>query len=147
MERINNDQNDQIIEKLREQNEEYLNGWKRAKADLVNFQNDTAKERIGWAKFATAGSLSRLLPALDTLYAAADHAPELADTVKKFEEYLKGEDMTEIECDGKYDPLLHEVIGMEKVEGAEHGSIIKVAQRGYRLHDQVLRPAKVIVAE
>ncbi len=138
---------DTTIEELKKQADEYLNGWKRAKADLVNFQNDTAKERIGWAKFATAGSLMRLLPALDTLYAAHEHFPELAETVKKFEEYLRGEDMTEIGCQEKYDPLLHEVIGMEKVEGAEHGTIIKVAQRGYRLHDQVLRPAKVIVAE
>jgi Molecular chaperone GrpE (heat shock protein) len=147
MEPTNTDPKDQTIEKLREQNEEYLNGWKRAKADLINFQNDAAKERIGWAKFATAGSLLRLLPALDTLYAAHEHFPEFAETVKKFEEYLKGEDMIEIECDGKYDPLLHEVIGMEKQEGAEPGTIIKVAQRGYKLHDQVLRPAKVIVAE
>ena len=147
MEQIDNDQKDQTIEELKKQNEEYLNGWKRAKADLVNMQNDTAKERIGWAKFATAGSLQRLLPTLDTLYAAFEHFPELAETVKKFEEYLKGEDMTEIGCQGKYDPLLHEVIGTEKVEGAEHGSIVKIAQRGYKLHDQVLRPAKVIVVE
>ena len=141
------DPKDQTIEKLREQNEEYLNGWKRAKADLVNFQNDTAKERIGWAKFATAGALQRLLPALDTLYAAYEHFPELAETVKKFEEYLKGEDLSDIGCGGEYDPLVHEVIGMEKKEGAASGMIIKIAQRGYKLHDQVLRPAKVIVAE
>ena len=147
MDPTNNDPKDETIEELKKQADEYLNGWKRAKADLINFQNDAAKERIGWAKFAAAGTLQRLLPALDTLYAAHEHFPELAETVKKFEEYLKGEDMTEIDCQGKYDPLLHEVIGLEKTDGAEHGSIIKVAQRGYRLHDQVLRPAKVIVAE
>ena len=62
---------DQTIEELKKQADEYLNGWKRAKADLVNFQNDTAKERIGWARFASAGTLQRLLPTLDTLYAAA----------------------------------------------------------------------------
>jgi len=138
---------DQTIDELKKQNEEYLSGWKRAKADLINFQNDAAKERIGWAKFAAAGTLQRLLPALDTLYAAFEHAPELGEVVKKFEEYLKGEDMAEIECQGKYDPLLHEVIGMEKKDGAEQGTIVKVAQRGYKLHDQVLRPAKVIVSE
>jgi molecular chaperone GrpE len=147
MEENNIDPKDQAIEELKKQNEEYLNGWKRAKADLINFQNDAAKERISWAKFAAAGTLQGLLPALDTLYAAHEHFPELVETVKKFEEYLKGEDVSEIECQEKYDPLLHEVIGMEKKDGAESGTIIKVAQRGYKLHDQVLRPAKVIVAE
>jgi molecular chaperone GrpE len=147
MDQTDIDPKDQIIEELTKQNEEYLNGWKRAKADLANFQNDTAKERINWAKFASSGTLQRLLPALDTLYAAAEHEPTLADTVKKFEEYLRGEDMTEIDCRGKYDPSIHEVIGMEKKEGAEAGLITVVAQRGYKLHDQVLRPAKVIVAE
>jgi molecular chaperone GrpE len=148
MEQTNDEQKiDTTVEELKKQADEYLNGWKRAKADLTNFQNDAAKERINWAKFASAGTLQRLLPALDTLYAAAEHAPELGDTVKKFEEYLRGEDMAEIDCQGKYDPAVHEVISMEKNEGAESGSIVKVAQRGYKLHDQVLRPAKVIVAE
>ncbi len=147
MEQNDTDPKGQAIDELKKQNEEYLNGWKRAKADLVNLQNDIAKERIEWAKFASSRTLMRLLPALDTLHAAAEHATELADTVKKFEEYLKGEGVTEISCEGKYDPLLHEVIGMEKTEGAEHGTIVKVAQRGYKLHEQVLRPAKVIVAE
>jgi molecular chaperone GrpE len=147
MEENNIDSKDQIIEDLTKQNDEYLNGWKRAKADLVNLQNDTAKERIEWAKFASSRTLLRLLPAMDTLYAAADHAPELADTVKKFEEYLKGESVIEISCEGKYDPAVHEVISMEKKDGIESGTITTVAQRGYKLHDQVLRPAKVIVAE
>jgi len=146
MEQTENDPKDQTIEELKKQSEDNLNGWKRAKADLVNLQNDVARERIEWAKFAAARTLLRLLPALDTLYAALEHAPELADTVKKFQEYLNGENVLEIDCSGKYDPNVHEVIGMEKAEGAEHGMILKVAQRGYKLHDQVLRPAKVIIA-
>ncbi len=138
---------DSSLEELKKQNDEYLNGWKRAKADLVNLQNDTAKERIEWAKYAAARTLMRLLPAIDTLDAAVEHTPELADTAKKFIEYLKGENVIEIDCTGKFDPMLHEVISMEKNEGVEHGAITKVVQRGYKLHDQVLRPAKVIIAE
>ena len=147
MDQTDIDPKDQTIEELKKQSDEYLNGWKRAKADLANFQNDTTKERINWAKFASAGTLQRLLPALDTLYAAADHEPALGNTVKKFEEYLKGESVVEIDCVGKYDPSVHEVISMEKRDGVESGTIVTVAQRGYKLHDQVLRPAKVIVAE
>jgi molecular chaperone GrpE len=143
----NTDEQKETIEELKKLADDNLNGWKRAKADLVNLQNDTARERIEWARFASAGTLNRLLPALDTLYAALAHNPDLSDTVKKFEEYLKGESVVEIDCMGKYDPLVHEVIGMEKSDGAESGAIITVAQRGYKLHDKVLRPAKVFVAE
>jgi len=139
--------NDTTIEELKKQAEDNLNGWKRAKADLINFQNDTSKERIEWTKYAAARAIMRLLPALDTLYAAAAHVPELGDTVKKFEEYLKGESVEEINCEGKYNPSVHEVISMEKKEGAESGAITTIVQRGYKLHEQVLRPAKVIVAE
>jgi molecular chaperone GrpE len=135
------------IDELKKQCEEYLTGWKRAKADLINLQKDTDKERDEWAKYASARTLQRLLPALDALYAAVPHAPDLADTVKKFEEFLKGENVIEINCVGKFDPMFHEVIHMEKGEGAEHGSIMSVAQRGYVMHERVLRPAKVIVAE
>lgn len=147
MEQTEKDEQQGTIDELRKQNDEYLNGWKRAKADLVNLQNDTARERIDWARFASAGTLNRLLPSLDTLYAALEHYPELAETVKKFEEYLKGENVTEIDCVGNYDPAVHEVIGMEKKDQADAGAIVKVVQRGYKLHDKVLRPAKVIIAE
>ncbi len=147
MEEINNNQQEPIIEELKKQAEENLNGWKRCKADLINLQNDTARERIEWAKFAAAGSLQRLLPAIDTLAAAAAHLPELNDTVRKFEEYLKGEGITEVEAVGIYNPSLHEVISKEKKEGAEADVITTVVQKGYRLHDKLLRPAKVIIAE
>ncbi len=135
------------IEELKKQCDEYLTGWKRAKADLINLQKDQAKERIEWAQYATARSLIRLLPAIDTLYAAAAHSPDLGDTVRKFEEYLKGENVMEVECVGKYDPSVHEVVGKEKHEGIEADDIVTVVQKGYKLHEHVLRPAKVIIAE
>jgi molecular chaperone GrpE len=147
MESTDNQKIELKIEELQKQNDEYLNGWKRAKADLVNLQNDMARERIEWAQFASAKTLSRLLPAIDTLEAAAVHNPELADTVRKFEEYLKGEGIAEIDCAGKYDPVKHEVVSMEKREGEEHGTIVGAAQKGYTLHEKILRPAKVIIAE
>jgi molecular chaperone GrpE len=135
------------IEEIKKQAEEYLNGWKRAKADLVNLQNDIARERAEWAKFAASRTLERLLPCIDTLDAAAAHAPELADVARKFSDCLKNEGVTEIPVEGKYDHAVHEVIGREKRERVEPDTIIIVAQKGYMLHDRVLRPAKVIIAE
>jgi len=147
MEQIDIDPKDQTIEELKKQAEENLNGWKRAKADLVNLQNDMAREREQWARFAASRTLERLLPAIDTLEAAAKHAPELADVLKKFADYLRSEGVTEIKAEGKYDHAVHEVIGREKREGIEPDAVVVVAQKGYMLHDKVLRPAKVIIAE
>ncbi len=134
-------------EELQKQCEEYLNGWKRAKADLMNLQREHERDRKEWAEYATAKTLQRLLPAIDALAAAAVHAPELGDTARKFADFLREEGVTEISAEGKYDPANHEVIAREKKEGVEADTVTTVAQKGYRLHDRVLRPAKVIIAE
>ena len=127
--------------------DEYLAGWKRAKADLVNLQNEIAREKSEWVQFSTARCLDRLLPVADTLRVAAGHDPSLVDVVRKLDDFLAGEGVAPIEAEGKYDPALHEVVGREKQEETESGTILTVAQVGYKLHDKILRPAKVIVAE
>ena len=60
---------------------------------------------------------------------------------------LASEGLEEIDADGAFDPHVHEALLAQPVEGAEPGSIVQVVQRGYRLGDAVLRPARVIVAE
>jgi molecular chaperone GrpE len=138
---------EQLLEESRKQGEEYLDGWKRAKADLANLQKDMAREKAEWMLFASSRCLERLLPAIDALEAAAGQDPKFAQLAAKFADYLKGEGVTEIPAQGRYDHSLHEVIGREKREGSEPDAIVIVAQKGYLLHDRVLRTAKVIVAE
>ena len=53
----------------------------------------------------------------------------------------------EIETDGAFDPHVHEALLAQPVEDAEPGSVVQVLQKGYRLGDRVLRPARVVVAE
>jgi molecular chaperone GrpE len=55
--------------------------------------------------------------------------------------------LAEIETDGAFDPHVHEALLAQPVEGAEPGSVVEVLQKGYRLGDRVLRPARVVVAE
>lgn len=147
MENIDNPQSDQTIEELQKLADDNLNGWKRCKADLVNYQNEVAKERGELARYGSARILERFLPFADTLSAAASHDESFNDIVRKFDECLKNEGLIEIPAEGKYDPSVHEVIGKEKREGAEADTIVIVAQKGYKLHDKVLRPARVIIAE
>ena len=55
--------------------------------------------------------------------------------------------LTEIDTEGAFDPHVHEALLAQPAEGAEEGSVLQVLQKGYRLGDKVIRPARVIVAE
>lgn len=147
MENTDDKKPDGLLEEAKRQAEEYLNGWKRAKADLANMQKDLAREKAECAEYSAARTLERLLPSIDALNAASEHHPELADLQRKFADYLKNEGVTEIPAEGKYDHAVHEVIGREKGEGVEPDIIIQVAQKGYMFHERVLRTSKVIIAE
>ena len=60
---------------------------------------------------------------------------------------LEKEGLVEIETDGPFDPHVHEAVLAQPREDAESGAVVDVLQRGYRLGDKVVRPARVIVAE
>jgi len=60
---------------------------------------------------------------------------------------LEKEGLAEIETEGGFDPHVHEALLTQPGNGADSGSVLEVVQRGYRLGDKVVRPARVIVAE
>ena len=60
---------------------------------------------------------------------------------------LASEGVEEIPAEGMFDPHVHEALLVQPAEGIEAGTIVQVVQRGYKLGDAVLRPARVIVAE
>jgi molecular chaperone GrpE len=60
---------------------------------------------------------------------------------------LASEGVEEIPADGPFDPHVHEALMATPVEGVEPGDVVQVVQRGYRIGDAVLRPARVVVAE
>jgi molecular chaperone GrpE len=60
---------------------------------------------------------------------------------------LEKEGLVEIEASGAFDPHVHEALLSQPRDGAEPGSVVEVLQRGYRIGDRVIRPARVIVAE
>ncbi len=60
-------------------------------------------------------------------------------------ELLAKEGLAEIETDGRFDPHVHEAL-LSQPSDADEGSVIEVVQKGYRLGDKVLRPARVVVA-
>lgn len=148
--------------KIKTQSDEYLAGWKRAKADLVNYQKQAERERADWFLFANAGCVKAFLPVLDSLDQAVErHSAHregtdvqdgLAHGIAKIRDQmldvLRQMGVEQIITVGEpVNAEFHEAIGIEKSDRHAPGIIVKEVQRGYIMHGKVLRVAKVIVAE
>ena len=128
----------------------------RLAADFDNYRKRVAREQVEWTSRANERLLNELLPVLDdlerALEAAAQHEEaKLEEGVRLVHRSLLGlverHGLSEIEAEGAFDPHVHEALLAQPGEGAEQGAVLQVLQKGYRLGDKVLRPARVIVAE
>ena len=128
----------------------------RLAADFDNYRKRVAREHAELTARANERLVNELLPVLDDLERALEAAAEHEEA--KLEEgvqlvhrslasLLERHGLTEIETEGAFDPHVHEALLAQPAEGAEEGSVLQVLQKGYRLGDKVLRPARVIVAE
>jgi molecular chaperone GrpE len=141
---------DDLRSALEERDAQYL----RLAADFENFRRRSAQESIDRARYASEAAAVALLPVLDNLQRAIQHAPEgdpMVDGVRmvarQFEDALRSVGVTPIDAEGQpFDPALHEAIGGEESPDVERDTVAAVLQPGYRLHDRVLRPALVRVA-
>jgi molecular chaperone GrpE len=128
----------------------------RLAADFDNYRKRVAREQVEWTSRANERLLNELLPVLDdlerALEAAAEHEEaKLEEGVRLVHRSLLGlverHGLSEIKAEGAFDPHVHEALLAQPGEGAEQGAVLQVLQKGYRLGDKVLRPARVIVAE
>ena len=128
----------------------------RLAADFDNYRKRTAREHAELTQRANERLLNELLPVLDdlerALEAAAEHEEaKLEEGVRlvhrQLADTLRREGLEEVPTDGMFDPHVHEALLAQPVEGRESGEIVDVVQKGYRLGDRVLRPARVVVAE
>lgn len=139
------------------QAEEHLNGWKRAKADYVNFKNDQEKRSKELAQFASMSTLLGYLPIVDNFRMAFEHLPkelESSEWVKgiqliytQMREMLKTMGVEEYTATvgSAFDPAEHQAVGQEQREDIEDDAISQEVGSGYRFHGKVIVPAKVIV--
>jgi molecular chaperone GrpE len=125
-------------------------------AEFENYRKRAARDQERLVAHAHERLVRELLPILDDLeraLEAADRQEEatLVEGVRLVEKSLRKalvkEGLAEISTDGPFDPHVHEALLTRSDEGAEAGSVLEVVQRGYRLGDKVVRPARVIVAE
>ena len=146
------------MERLQKLNEEYLGGWKRAKADYINFKREAEKEKMQIVQFANAALLLELMPIVDNIKTALKHVPEenkKFEWVKGFEHILKqflgvmkNMGVEQIPATGeKFDPEKHEAVSKGKKEGVEQGIVLEEIATGYTLQGKVIKHSKVKVSE
>src|SRR3989344_43532 len=139
----------------RKKAEEYLAGWQRAKADFINSRKDEEKEREAMVRFANKKLLYELLSVKDSMEMALERAEEidksfaggLNQILSLLSQIMRGCGVSETEALGqRFNPEEHESMEEEEVSEAEKDQVIlEVVQKGYKIHDRVLRPAKVKV--
>ena len=129
----------------------------RGAADFENAKKRLMRERDEFAKFSQESLLKDILPVLDNFERALSHAGEVKDPAaknlvagiqmvfKQFSENLKSHGLVRLKTVGeKFDPHQHEAVGFVH-EAGEEDQIVDEAEAGYKLHDRLLRAAKVRV--
>jgi molecular chaperone GrpE len=133
----------------------YLDNWRRAEADFENYRKRIEQERADTAKFAGMPLILNILPVLDDLDRALKAMPDkLAHLTwtdgirlihRKLQAALEAQGVSEIKALGEnFDPSVHEAVGQT---AGEEGKVVEEAQKGYKLHGRVIRPAYVILGK
>jgi molecular chaperone GrpE len=135
--------------------QKYLDNWRRAEADFQNYKRRAEQERDDSRRFAGISLISNLLPIVDDLerafgsldggLAGLTWLDGLRLIYRKLVMLLENAGVKPIEANGQpFDPRYHEAVA--HIEG-EDGKVLSEVQRGYMLHDRVLRPAMVVVGK
>jgi molecular chaperone GrpE len=142
------------VDALQADRDRLFDRLQRLAAEFDNFRKRSAREQAAFAGRANERIVKELIPILDDLGRALEAASQHEEA--KLEEgvrlvhraladLLTKEGLAEIATEGRFDPHVHEALLSQPSE-AEEGSVIEVVQKGYKLGDKVLRPARVVVA-
>lgn len=141
------------LETIKKEREEFLAGWQRSQADLINYQKEEIQRLKDYSSMVLEAWLQKLFPVIDNFELAKKHlTPEqLQDpsiqgillTQKQLVDLLRAQGIIEYSYLGKiYDPLECEVI-QEVEQEDEPGTVIEEIQKGYKTNNKIIRPAKV----
>lgn len=143
----------QTLAEERAKAEANLAGWQRAQADFINYRRRSEQEKEETSKFANSLLMFSLLPILDDLERAFASVPPKLDKLgwvdgirlieRKLRSTLGAQGLSLIKAiDEPFDPNLHEAVRQDK---GKEGIVVEELQRGYKFHDRVIRPSKVVV--
>lgn len=143
------------LEQLKKERDEYLNGWKRAKADLINSQKEEARRLEDVIKYANAGLIKELITVLDSFDLAISVMEkdgkgekgiymiksQLEDTLKR-----AGVEKINVAAGNPFDANFQEAVA-EAESDQPSNTIVDVVEQGYTLNGRVIRPARVRIAK
>ena len=147
---------------LKAERDQYYQRWVRAQADLENLRRRTSKEQLDASRYRSLDLARDLLPVRDNLEralaaagdgeAASEATQTLLDGLRmvlgQMDTVFAAHSIVPIETDGQsFDADRHEAISMQPSEDAESMAILQEVEKGYQLHDRVVRPSKVVVAK
>lgn len=148
------------IEELENQNVELKDKYMRAMAETENIRKRAAKEKIDIIKRANKDLLLSLLNFMDNFeraIKAGENNPDIQNSEyykgielihKQFIDFIHDNGVEEIDClGGEFDPNMHEALTMVEIPDCENEKIVEVYAKGYKLNDELLRTAKVIVGK
>ncbi len=139
---------------LREENQQMKDRLLRTLADFDNLRKRTEREKADFFRYALSGVFKDLLPVLDNFDRALDHAAEGDEfhkgvllIYKQLFESLQRNGLKSIDESGvHFDPNIHEAVVREEDSSVPSHTVVAILQKGYFLHDRLLRPALVKVA-
>ena len=143
------------LEQVEAERDEYLADLKRVAAEFENYRKRALRDQESLVARAHERLVKELLPVLDdlerALVAAEQHEEaKLEEGVRlvhrELRDALAKEGLVEIETNGSFDPHVHEAL-LTQPSAEDEGSIIEVIQKGYRLGDRVVRPARVVISQ
>jgi molecular chaperone GrpE len=135
--------------------DDYLDALQRVKAEFDNYRKRVARDQQELAARAHERLVKELVPVLDDLERALEAAGQheeakLEEGVRlvhrSLAELLAREGLSEVDTTGKFDPHTQEAL-LSQPSDEEEGAVIQVLQKGYKLGDRVLRPARVVVSQ
>ena len=146
------------LEECEKLKSEYLAGWQRARADLLNYKKDEIERIDELIKYADVGIILKILPILDNFEIVEKNLPENLKNDKnikgilqiktQLQDFFKNQGLEEIKTVGeRFDPNLHEIVEEVEKKDCQPGTVIEEIQKGYKINGRLLRPAKVKVAK
>ena len=145
---------EQHIAELEVERDTYLADLQRVAADFDNYRKRVVREQESLVARAHERLVAKLLPVLDNLERALDAAAEHEEAAleegvrlvhRELRDALVREGLAEIEAEGPFDPHVHEAL-LTQPSDVPEGIVISVVEKGYKVGDRVLRPARVVVS-
>ena len=146
------------IQELQEDSKKHYDLFLRSQADLDNFKKRTGKEKADWVKYANETLIKDILPVMDSLEKAISHSHNensldalregVELTFKGLKDALAKSGLEEVKSKGEpFDPNFHQAVSEQEDNRVEAGRVLHELQKGFTLHQRLIRPSMVVVSK